>query len=195
MLSKDQVYNLSYIVVAENIPSILERGILSHVGAMDVAHTSVANPEVQDRRAAVILPSGRRLHEYANLYFWARNAMMYLLRDKPSLCILKVSPAVIDLDGAYYSTKNSSAAGVEFHPCGGDFEHLERESLYAGSWVTDGVVDDDRRQRMQAELLVPDHIPTRYVTGVFFNSDVQRDRLQPFTGHLDRIVRPGLFFQ
>ena len=43
-------------------------------------HVSVAMPAVQDRRARKIVPGGRRLHGYANLYICARNPMMFVRR-------------------------------------------------------------------------------------------------------------------
>lgn len=194
MVSRGAISYLSYLVVAENVPSIIEHGILSHAAANSIEHVSVADAEVQARRAAVRLPSRRPLHEYANLYFWARNAMMYRLRDNPNLCVLKIDPEVMDLDGTFYSTKNCSASDAEFYPFTGEFQYLDRATLYAGSWMRNGVPDDDCRQRMQAELLVPDCVPTKYVSGVFFRSETQRGELSGYMGNLDQIVYPGLFF-
>jgi hypothetical protein len=64
----------------ETVPSILQLGILSNRRARRVAHSSIADPMVQERRAEVVVPGGRHLHEYANLYFHARNPMMYRAR-------------------------------------------------------------------------------------------------------------------
>lgn len=57
--------------------------------------------EIQDRRAVVRVPGGRPLHEYVNLYFHARNPMLYKrLPMHDSLCVLRVSTDVFDLPGA-----------------------------------------------------------------------------------------------
>lgn len=59
-----------------NVPSVLEHGILSYELAAKLAHHSVAMPEVQDLRDKKQVPGGLKLHQYANLYFHARNPML-----------------------------------------------------------------------------------------------------------------------
>ena len=72
------------------------RGILSHRFADKVPHESVAMQEVQDRRMNKIVPgTGKRLHDYANIYFCARNPMLYKRKDTHTeLCVLRISTAV-----------------------------------------------------------------------------------------------------
>jgi hypothetical protein len=46
-------------------------------------------PEIQRRRAGRVVPGGRSLHEYVNLYICARNPMLYLRRAMHAkLCVL-----------------------------------------------------------------------------------------------------------
>jgi ssDNA thymidine ADP-ribosyltransferase, DarT len=53
--------------------------------------------EIQDLRANKKVPGGRPLHEYLNLYFHARNPMMYKGHDQhESLCVIRVSTNVLD---------------------------------------------------------------------------------------------------
>ena len=59
-------------------------GLLSHQGASAFPHYSVASEEVQERCRLKRLPNGERLHNYVNLYFDARNPMMYKLLPKGS---------------------------------------------------------------------------------------------------------------
>jgi hypothetical protein len=47
-MERDQLNELHFITLLEDLPSILERGILSHVLAEEVEHTSVAAAEIQD---------------------------------------------------------------------------------------------------------------------------------------------------
>jgi hypothetical protein len=65
-----------------NIPSILHNGILSHAQASKLPHYSVALQEVQDKRDQKQIPGGLALHEYANVYFHARNPMMSRRRNE-----------------------------------------------------------------------------------------------------------------
>src|SRR3954468_8285242 len=101
-----------------NIPSIMEHGILSHERAAKLKHHSVAMQEIQDRRDKKQVPGGLKLHQYANLYFHARNPMMYKRKgEAASLCILRVSTRVIAIEGAVISDQNAASDYVRFlHP-------------------------------------------------------------------------------
>ncbi len=90
------VKDLNYITPIENLPSIFKRGILSHKLAKKIPHRSVAMEEIQDRRKIKVVPRGRPLHEYVNLYFDARNPMLYKRRDQHlAICVLKIDPKVM----------------------------------------------------------------------------------------------------
>lgn len=102
----EDIQELHYITHIGNVPSICKHGILSHKQAGDVSHVSVASPDVQERRAKKIIPGGLPLHAYVNLYFDARNPMMYFLQAKHAdLCILQIAPAVMNLPGAIVSDR------------------------------------------------------------------------------------------
>ena len=73
----EDVKELNYITPIENLPSIFERGILSHKLAKRIPHHSVAMEAIQDKGKVKVVQRGRPLHDYANLYFDARNPMLY----------------------------------------------------------------------------------------------------------------------
>src|SRR5438105_554512 len=98
-MDRARVRELHYITHFANVPSILQRGILSHRRADKLPHHSVADAEVQARRAAVRMPGGTPLHRYACLYLDARNAMLYRLLGSAPLAVLAVDSRVLDLDG------------------------------------------------------------------------------------------------
>jgi hypothetical protein len=109
-LRRDQLNELHFITPIENLTSICQRGILSHVRAGRIPHASVALQDIQDIRATKMVPQGRRLHEYANLYFHARNPMMRLRMDEhESLCVICVSPDVMDIQGTVITDQNASS--------------------------------------------------------------------------------------
>ena len=70
------------IMPISNMSSVLEHGILSHERAKKVSHQDVSLSVIQARRQRVTLPDGLPLHQYANLYFHARNPMLYRLQGK-----------------------------------------------------------------------------------------------------------------
>ena len=97
---KVSVKRLYFITHVDNIPSIIERGIYSH-GEMEkqgIAHTPIYDTQIVGNRPKRITPSGDSLWEYANLYFNARNPMMYrvMLEKKPSeIGVIGVDSAVM----------------------------------------------------------------------------------------------------
>ncbi|MGH2768869.1 MAG: DarT ssDNA thymidine ADP-ribosyltransferase family protein, partial [Actinomycetota bacterium] len=72
-MRRDDLEELHYITAVENVASILQHGILSHELSRRMAHRSLSKELVQERRRTVVVPNGRRLHDYANLYICARN--------------------------------------------------------------------------------------------------------------------------
>ena len=60
------LYNIQAI---DNIPSIMQRGLLSNEKASRIKHKSIAMQEIQERREAVLIPNGMPLHRYANRQF------------------------------------------------------------------------------------------------------------------------------
>src|SRR5947209_13573305 len=75
-MRRDELDELHYITLIDNVPSILTKGILSHYLVERVQHRSIAMQEVQNRRSNKKVPGGRMLHEYVNTYLCARNPML-----------------------------------------------------------------------------------------------------------------------
>src|SRR5438105_575890 len=101
-----------------NIGSVMTHGILSYERAAKLQHHSVAMQPVQDKRDKKQIPGGLKLHKYANLYFHARNPMLFKRKEEaPNLCILRVSTQVLDLDGTVMSDQNAASDYARFlHP-------------------------------------------------------------------------------
>ncbi|MGH2706901.1 MAG: DarT ssDNA thymidine ADP-ribosyltransferase family protein [Actinomycetota bacterium] len=72
-MKRYELQELHHITAIENTASILQDGILSHERSRGVVHRSLSKQLVQELRGKVVVPGGRRLHEYANLYICARN--------------------------------------------------------------------------------------------------------------------------
>jgi O-acetyl-ADP-ribose deacetylase (regulator of RNase III)/uncharacterized protein YwgA len=76
-MNRSDFSELHFITMIANVPSIMQNGILCNRRAKQLQHVSIAMLEIQDLRANKIVPGGRALHDYANLYFSARNPMLY----------------------------------------------------------------------------------------------------------------------
>jgi hypothetical protein len=89
-----------------NIPMVLKFGILSHEEAAKLPHDSVALSEIQERRDIKRVPGGLKLHQYANLYFSARNPMLFRRKnDAATLCVLRVENMYLHCQTLYFSTR------------------------------------------------------------------------------------------
>ena len=96
--------HLYNIVRMDKVSSILSKGIRSHNSMVSCSHKDISLLGVQSRRAEVSFEKLRtKLHDYANLYFDARNPMMYYLKFHREgfpneYCVLALDYAILDLD-------------------------------------------------------------------------------------------------
>lgn len=146
-MNRANVTELHYITAIANITSILQHGILSHTLAAELMHDSVAMPEIQAIRQNKQIPGARRLHEYANLYFDAHNAMLSRVRGHNSaICVLHVDAGVLDLPGVIVTDRNAASGWVRFCRLTKDLKPLTGtdSSLARGNtlkiYMTSGVI-------------------------------------------------------
>lgn len=117
-----RVTEFQCIMPLENIPSVLKLGILSNERSAKIEHRSVAMEDVQEKREQKHVPGGLKLHQYANLYFHARNPMLYKRKSETNnLCVLRVSTEILQLPGVVFADCNASsprAFGWQAHRTG-----------------------------------------------------------------------------
>jgi hypothetical protein len=180
----------------ENIPSVLTLGILSNERAERISHRSVAMQEVQDRRDVKQVPGGLRLHQYANLYFHARNPMLYKRKDEAaSLCVLRVSTDVRHVDGVVFTDCNASSDYVRFlHPS--QWRFLDFEEIYAMDWrhPNDLIAYYRHRSRKCAEVLVPHYVPPSFLLGAYVLNQASSDQIKNLGFLLPVKIDSVLFF-
>jgi hypothetical protein len=180
-----------------NVPSVMDRGILSYERAAKLAHHSVALQPVQDKRDKKQVPGGLKLHQYANLYFHARNPMMFKRQaEAPHLCVLRVSPRVLELEGAVISDQNAASDYVRFlHPR--QWSLLEFDAIYAMDWRhPDNRAAYFRHSSQKcAEVLVPHRVDTQFLTGAYVADDAAGNRLEALGLTLPVTANPVLFFR
>lgn len=137
-----RVAELHCIMPIANLASVLAHGILSYEGAARLQHASVAMQPVQDRRDQRRVPQGLRLHQYANLYFHARNPMLYKrLGEAGSLCVLRVSLDALAIPGAVITDSNAASDYARFlHPA--QWALIDFDDVLAESWTYPDVKGD-----------------------------------------------------
>ncbi len=192
-----RVTEFQCIMPMDNVPSVLEHGILSYERAAKLAHHSVAMQPVQDKRDQKHVPGGLRLHQYANLYFHARNPMLFKRLDEVGrLCVLRVSINVLRIDGAVITDQNAASDYVRFlHPS--QWRLLAFDDIYAMDWrhPNDPVAFWRHKARKCAEILVPHRIEPGLLAGAYVVDSAAATRLQGLGFGLPVVVDSVLFFR
>lgn len=166
-MERSRVTELHYMTPLANLPSIAKHGLLSHQRVARLPHASVAMAGVQDRRSGRTVPGGQPLHQYVNLYFDARNAMMFL-RKARDLVVVRVAPTVLDLPGVVVTDGNAANGPTRFLPSPSGLSILDEERVFAVSWDhSDYWEKQERKRQRQAEVLVPDVVPEEYIVGCY----------------------------
>jgi ssDNA thymidine ADP-ribosyltransferase, DarT len=197
-VERDELEELHYITPINNVPSICRLGILSHRKVKKVKHESVAMEEIQQRRAKKTVPPGRLLHDYVNLYICARNKMLYKIHDRrDELCILQVSPAVLDLPEVIVSDRNASSEYARFEPAPSGLRIVDRELVFAKYWThPDDPIEEMRHGSIKcAEVLVPDSVPARFIMGAYVSSHESLTRFNALSVNVPASIHGELFFR
>lgn len=123
------------IVSIDNLNSILNYGILSKNKVKHhFNYTDISNESVQNIRDNIYVTKNRMLHDFANLYFNPRNAMLYSrLSEINNLCILKVDKCVLDLPSTVVSDRNAAVGGARFMSPSQALKSLNFEIIYSKS--------------------------------------------------------------
>lgn len=187
------LYNIQAI---DNIPSIMQRGLLSNERASRINHVSIAMNEVQARRELIRVPNGLKLHQYANLYFDPWNPMLSRKRSQnEEICILKIDGVVLDLEGVILSDKNASSDYAAFYEADTGLDNIDFDLVYARYWTDDDYYEQCRKKSIKcAEILIPYYIPYDYVVCAAVVNKGAAERLEATGFDRDIIVEPRVFF-
>jgi hypothetical protein len=180
----------------DNLSSVLQHGILSYERAAALLHHSVAMPEVQERRDQRQVPAGLRLHQYANLYFHARNPMLFKRLDQAdALCVLRVNRDVMQLPGVVLTDQNAASDYVRFLALA-QIGEIDMNRVYALDWRHQDRITFYRQKAAKcAEVLVPGQVEPRFLIGAHVVDAAARDRLSALGFHLPIAITPALFFR
>lgn len=192
-----RVTELHCIMPIANVESIMTNGVLSYERASELQHHSVAMQPVQDRRDQKQVPGGLRLHQYANLYFDARNPMMSARRgDAAGLCVLRISTDILAIRGTVISDQNAASSYVRFlHPA--QYQELDFDAIFALDWThpNDQIAYWRHKAKKCAEVLVPHQVEPRFLTGAYVVDEASATRLASHGFTLPITVSPVIFFR
>ena len=196
-MNREDVTELHYITAIANMPSILRYGVLSHTLADQLAHDSVAMPEIQERRRNKQIPGARSLHDYANLYFDAHNPMLSKCRGRNAeICVLHIDPAVLDQAGVIVTDRNAASNWVGFFSVTQGLSVINRERVLARYWIHTNDPYDEMSHKSEkcAEVLVPDRVEAHFIAGAYVANQDALLAFQLLNSALPVRIRGDMFF-
>jgi hypothetical protein len=194
----EDLAELHYIAPLLNLKSILAHGVLSHARVARLEHADVSNAEVQERRDKTTVPRGRRLHEYVNLYFNARNPMMFLRQGQHRcLSVLRIDPSVLRRPDVVITDRNASRSWTRWEPFPQGLEMIDAERVFAEWWTHPGDPTEQyhHKGQMCAEALIPDEVSSTLIVGIYVSCEESAEQVRPLASDLPIDVYPYIFFQ
>jgi len=194
------IKELYYITHYENVPSILKRGIFCHqiIEEENIPFTPIYNKEIVSRRAQRQVSGGKSLWAFANLYFQARNPMLYkVVHDKPldEIVVLGVRRDVMNLKGTFIADGNAANSPTTIFP---------HSKLTKAQWadITSNTQkewwnqEDGSKRKIMAECLVPERIAPDYIDTIYTPNLNVKEKLESILPVEKPIVpEADMFFQ
>jgi hypothetical protein len=195
------ITGLYYITHIQNLPSILEHGILSHneVQQRNLERMKIYNAEIVERRKNKKTPAGDSLWDYANVYFQPRNPMLYTVIDKyrrNNIVVVKVKKTLLNRGDIFVTTGNAAhSASVIDKPTPTLLKEIAR-FLKIEYWKD----YDGTKRKIMAECLVPKLIEPQFIECVYVprngdNLPKVKNIINRLGLSLDVICEPHMFFQ
>ncbi|EKF49129.1 hypothetical protein H17ap60334_07413 [Thermosipho africanus H17ap60334] len=161
---------LYYITHIDNVPSILEKGILSHA---EIERQSINCKKVYDnsivlKRKSRLLADNRSLWEFANLYFQPRNPMLYRLLVqglKPKdLAIVAVKWTIMKRDDILITDGNAASSETQIYR---KSEIKNIKNIISVKDMEYWREEDGSKRKIMAECLVPQCVDPRYISAIY----------------------------
>lgn len=191
------LYNINSL---KNLKSIFDHGILSKnlLKKNALLNEDLSNPSVQNRRERKKVPNHHPLHDYANLYFDARNPMLYSLllnRGVDELCVLCIDKKVLDLPETVVTDRNAAAELAVFISPDKAISQLDFQMIFAKYWNDEDVSRMvDKKQVKCAEVLVLDKVPVEYIISIKIGSRKAKEKVEELNFGVPVVLDEELFF-
>ena len=199
-MRKLDIRNLYYITHINNLPSILEKGILSHerIEKEKVRPTRIYNADIVNKRKEKSTPDQKSLWRYANLYFQPRNPMMYrVVHEKgvKDLAVVSVNKKILQTPNIFITDGNAANAPTQFFfPTNGLKILRQQWKIVQNEWWN---TLDGSKRKIMAECLVPNSVSPEFINSVYVADEETQSRLSGMVGYrsISIIPEPKMFFQ
>ena len=198
-MKKFGIKGLYYITHIENLPSILDRGILSHarIEALNVPFTPVYDSSIVSKRNAKSTPNGKSLWDYANLYFQPRNPMMYRViheKGRLDLAVIGIVPEVLQGREILITDGNAANDPTQFYSQSEGLKILQKQwKIIQNDWWNDL---DGSKRKIMAECLVLDQVGEEHLHSLFVADLTTKSRVEKIVGtrQIPVVPEPHMFF-
>ena len=161
-----------YITHIDNLPSILDKGILCHkcIEEEKIRFTPIYDSEIVERRKNITTPDNRSLWDFVNLYFQPRNAMLYRVvffsgKDIDDIAVIGLRSSV--LAGSHIFITTGNAASLYSNILSGSEAKKNISSIRKQTDKEWWAHEDGSKRELMAECLVPDRVSSQYIQEIY----------------------------
>lgn len=196
MGKRAEVKGLYYITHVENVPSILERGVLSHayIESHHIPFKPIYDEAIVSNRKNKPTPDRPSLWEYADVYFQPRNPMMYrVVKEKgpTELAVIGITSDVLNVPEVLVTDGNAASHATQFYRPAEGLAALDRHVIRSEYWKS----EDGSKRKIMAECLVPERIPPERIDAIYVADHETKERVRAIaTREIHIIPEPHLFF-
>jgi hypothetical protein len=125
--------------------------------------------------------------------------LFLILKQRPhdEMCVLRVTPEVLDMPGVVISDQNAASDHALFGRSPEALGIVDAGMVFAEYWTHPGdqIAEWRHRSVKCAEVLVPDGVPRRYIMGAYVSTREARENLVRVAPGLDVAVNAHFFFR
>ncbi len=180
-LQKYNIEKLYYMTHIDNVPSILEHGILCYNKIRFIEHKNISDFHVQRWRDRRPVEGYRTIHDYVPLYFATHTPMQYVItHHKDSsyyindvfLAFIEVDPfKVFQIPGVVFTDGNSACRETQFFKNINDLEQIDWNIIKKKKCIS-----REYKRKKSAEVLIPDSVSVDYFLGlVVFSEELKKE--------------------
>ena len=164
VLDRYNIKKLYHFTDRDNLENIIKHGGLYSWVDCESRGITIPKPGGSDTSRTLDRRDG--LQKYVRVSFTTQHPMMYVAMSDGRISnpvILEIDTDVIFWKGSKYADRNATKNGARV---GGDIEDFKRIHFSSVKAKKHFDLDDDEQPFYQAEILVPNFIPLKYITNI-----------------------------
>lgn len=188
----------------------MRHGILCHnkIKELNLTHADLSDPDVQQRRRfnqdfKNICEKDKSLHDYTNLYWTAKNAMMAKLicnQQANKIVILKINAnRLLKSKGWIISDGNAAANMTKFYRKEDPEISLRFSEVRQTTFKLTSENAGENKRRMCAEFLFPEVVNADFIDQIASPTSIVDEKVKDILSKINkfkiRTVEPNLFFR